>query len=209
MNIKKLIIVLLCSSLFYSQESLEKREIIGLETKQELETWESKYPKTIGLGFGASSPLNNNLLNYSERGLSSNKWFLMKYGNIYSFNFQGNVINISLLGGTENFYLINNFSFWSVFSIQLLDLINIGFGTGGNIVLHQFEYEETSLGLIFDINTPLPLNFYNTNYTIGLNFKHIFTKYEDIELLEPYNSQIFNFYINFELPVKIISNYID
>lgn len=198
----QILILCLISFILSNDINTENTNNIGLETKQELVTWEKKYPKSIGLGFGTSSPFNSNLINYSEQGQGSNKWFLTKYNNFYSFNFQGKEINISLLGGTENFYLINNFSFWSIFNIQLLDLINIGIGTGANIVLHQFEYEETSLGLIFDINTPLPLHFYNTNYTIGLNFKHIFTKYESVDLLGPYNSQIFNFYVNFEIPTN-------
>ena len=74
------------------------------------------------------------------------------------------------------------------------------------MVLHKFEYEETALGLIFDINTPLPLNLKNMNYTIGINFKHLFTQFENIELLGPYNSQIFNFYVDFEIPTKMIPN---
>ena len=203
----QILILFLISFILSNDINTENTKNIGLETKQELPTWGNKYPKSIGLGFGTSSPFNSNLISYSEQGQGSNKWFLTKYNNFYNFNFQGKEINISLLGGTENFYLINNFSFWSIFSIQLLDLINIGIGTGANIVLHQFEYEETSLGLIFNINTPLPLHFYNTNYTIGLNFKHIFTKYESVDLLGPYNSQIFNFYINFEIPVESLSNY--
>ncbi len=77
-----------------------------------------------------------------------------------------------------------------LFYLQMLNLF----------VLHQFNYEETSAGIILDLNTPMPLNIYNLNFVIGLNFKHIFTKFENIEALGPYNSQIFNFYLNLEMP---------
>ena len=201
-----LLIIMVISTFLQSSEIQEDLNPIGLETKNEMSTWESKYPKSLGIGFGTSTAFNNNLLNFSERGQSSNKWFLLNYKNFYNFNFKEKEINLSLLAGTENFYLINNLNLWGIFSLQFFDFINLGVGSGINIVLHQFQYEETALGVIFDINTPLPLNLKNMNYTIGINFKHIFTQFKNIELLGPYNSQIFNFYVDFEIPTKMIPN---
>jgi len=184
----------------YSNELSDNDNTIGLNTKNEMVTWESRYPKSLGIGFGSSTPFNNNLSVYSENGQSTSKWFQFKLSNFYNFNFENREFNLSIIGGTENFYMINNLNFWGLFSLQFFDLINIGIGNGINIVFHQFNYEEISAGLIFDLNTPMPLNIYKLHSTIGLSFKHIFTKFENIELLGSYNSQIFNFYINLELP---------
>lgn len=204
MNKIYLLLLTVISTFLLSSDFFDESNPIGLATKNEMSTWESKYPKSLGIGFGTSTAINNNLLNYSERGQSSNKWILINYKNFYNFNFKNKEINISLLAGTENFYLINNFNLWGIFSLQFFDFINLGVGSGINVVLHQFQYEETALGIIFDINTPLPLNFKNMYYTMGINFKHIFTQFNNIELLGSYNSQIINFYIDFELPTKFL-----
>ncbi|MAJ43848.1 MAG: hypothetical protein CMF96_03760 [Candidatus Marinimicrobia bacterium] len=195
--------IIILSSIF-ATESNKTYNKIGLGTKSEMVTWESIYPKTIGIGFGTSTPFNNNLSQYSEKGQSSSKWLQIKYNNFYNFNFEGREFNLSLIGGTENFYLLNNISMWGLLSIQFFDLINIGIGAGGNIVLHKFNYEETSPGIILDLNTPMPLYVYNLNAVIGLNFKNIFTQFKSIDSLGAYNSQIFNFYLNLEMPLNKI-----
>jgi hypothetical protein len=197
---QKIIYLLFIISILFSQENASDSTYVGLVTKEEMTTWAEKYPKTIAIGFGSCSPINNNLLAFSERGQSKNKWFFLKLNNYYNMNLFNKEINFSLIGGTENFYLLNMINVWNIFNHKIYDVINIGVGPGATIVLHKFEYQETAFGLIFDLNTTIPLNIYNINSTIGLNVKHIFTSYEKIDELEPYNSQVFNFYIDFKLP---------
>mgnify|MGYP004317422587 CR=1 FL=1 len=194
--------------LVHCQEEAQTKKYVGLETKSEMVSWDDVFPKSLGVGFGSTNPHNKNLLNYSENGQTVNKWFQITCKNIYNFNFENKVFNISLLGGTENFFRINNLNFWVILNSNFFDLINIGLGTGSIIVLHKFEYEEVSGGLILDLNSPIPIKLFDANFSIGINFKHIFTKYKNISSLGPYNSQIFNFYINFEVPTKIIKYYL-
>ena len=202
----KIIYLLIITSILFSQEDFSDSTYIGLVTKEEMTTWSKKYPKTIAIGFGSSSPINNNLLAFSEKGQSKNKWFFLKLNNYYNMNLFNREINFSLMGGTENFYLLNIVNVWNIFNHKIYDVINIGVGPGATIVLHKFEYQETAFGLIFDLNTTIPLNIYNINSTIGLNVKHILTSYEKIDELGQYNSQIFNFYIDIKFPSEQIFN---
>ena len=166
--------------LVHCQEEAQTKKYVGLETKSEMVSWDDAFPKSLGVGFGSTNPHNKSLLNYSENGQTVNKWFQITYKNIYNFNFENKVFNISLLGGTENFFRINNLNFWVILNSNFFDLINIGLGTGSIIVLHKFEYEEVSGGLILDLNSPIPIKLFDANFSIGVNFKHIFTKYKNI-----------------------------
>ena len=161
MYLKLIYIILLNSSVLFTQEESVEDNYLGLETKQEMLTWNDKYPNSIAFGFGASNPINGNLIAYSEKGQSINKWFFIKFNNFYNLNLYNKEINFSLLAGTENFYLLNIVNIWNIFSYRLFDIFNIGGGPGANIILHNFENEETTFGLIFDLNTSIPLNIYN------------------------------------------------
>ena len=206
MHLKPIYIILLITSTLFTQEEPVEDNYLGLETKQEMLTWNDKYPNSIAFGFGTSNPINGNLIAYNERGQSINKWIFAKFNNYYNLNLYNKEINFSLLAGTENFYFLNIVNIWNIFSYRMFDIFNIGVGPGANIILHKFKHEETAFGLIFDLNTNIPLNIYNINSTIGLNMKHILTAYDKIEELGPYNSQIYNFYLDIYFPTKHLFN---
>ena len=50
------------------------------------------------------------------------------------------------------------------------------------------------------------LNMNNFNPTIGFNVKHILTKFDKIDRLDSYDSQIYNFYISIGIPIKVIAD---
>ena len=194
-----------CQEIDEDSQEIEKDSIFSeLEIKQEMQTWSNKYPKSIAFGFGTSNPINNNLNEYNKNGTSSNKRFYLQFNNFYNLNLLNKEIQLSLIGETENFYLLNFINIWTIFNYQELNTFNIGGGFGTNIVLYNFEQEETAYGLIFDLNTSIPLNMNNIDPIIGFNLKHILTKFDNIDLLGPYDSQIYNFYISLAIPLQLL-----
>jgi hypothetical protein len=180
MHFKKLIIMIICSSLFYSQESPEKDKRIGLETKQEMERWNEKFNKfSIGLGFGLSNPINRPLVN--SPSVLNGFHFGLNLNNIFNLEVKKKQYKINLNLTAEYMGWLKPINTWLVINSMYYEIINIGLGLGISNIIYENSFSEIAPGIIFSLHTPIPINFHNDrHFLIGLTLSSIFSKFNNL-----------------------------